>query len=252
MLKLLKSSISCATAFFTRRFRTTTTLRSTSNYSQKNPNHWRRFTLKETSRLSIVLLFWPVASWVNVDLSFLSLPKSDNHGCRRRLLSCVSTGFKDQASIFRSWLLPGKPTSLLHPFLQSDQLSLIVSTCSSLFLHPVQKPAIWITSLFLILQPLVWFLTRPCLIPYQTQFFWLMVVAPDGSTSATSRRAESGCHIINESSLYRSVYEKNIYKSSSTHIETSDIINPIRHINLQRRGSLYKLVFIETYCPTPP
>lgn len=146
-----------------------------------------------------------------------SLPKSDNQRCRRRLLSCVSTGFKDQASIFRSWLLPGKPTSLLYPFLQSDQLSLIVSTCSSLFLHPVQKPAIWITSLFLILQPLVWFLTRPCLIPYQTQFFWLMVVAPDGSTSSTSRRAESGCHIINESSLYRSVYEK-IYTSLHPHI----------------------------------
>ena len=102
MLKLLKSSISCAraTAFFTRRFRTTTTLRSTSNYLQKNHNHWRRFTLKETSRLSIVLLFWPVASWVTI---------IDNQRCRRRLLSCVSTGFKDQASIFRSWLLPGKP-----------------------------------------------------------------------------------------------------------------------------------------------
>ena len=109
------------------------------------------------------------------------------------------------------------PTYLLHPFLQSDQLSLIVSTCSSLFLHPVQKPSIWITSLFLILQPLVWFLTRPCLIPYQTQFFWLMVVAPDGSTSATSRRAESGCRIITESSLYLPVSKKYIQVFTHTY-----------------------------------
>ncbi len=90
--------------------------------------------------------------WIMISLAsevHMHFTTIDNHMCCRRLPSCVSNSFKDQTSIFRSWLLGAKLA-----------FSILFSTVS-LILHPASKACFWSFNPLSASSPvLLWFLIR--------------------------------------------------------------------------------------------